>query len=84
MNGESLSQVCTVPEYTNVSLLTGESIAAAPWDGSSGGVVAFLANGFVSIGNSAFNTAAGAGFRGGAYRSSANSTGCADRMARFF
>ena len=37
------SQVIRVPEYTSVHVLSSASIVAVPWDGSSGGVIAFLA-----------------------------------------
>ena len=42
-----VTQVIRVPEYTSVSIPAGRSIVPAPWDGSTGGVVAFLATGLV-------------------------------------
>ena len=60
----SVSQVVRVPEYTDVRILhNANSLRARPWDGRSGGVLAFLATGTV------FNQGAldvdGLGFRGG-------------------
>jgi hypothetical protein len=52
-----------VPEYTDVTLMAGTVMTASPWDGASGGVVAFLATGTVT--NSGAITADGLGFRGG-------------------
>ena len=61
----NLSQVIQVPEYTSVTVAAGASINAKAWDGSSGGVVAFLATG--SVVNNGDITANNAGFRGGAF-----------------
>ncbi|HYH96592.1 adventurous gliding motility protein AgmC, partial [Hyalangium sp.] len=59
----SVTQVIRVPEYTTVTINAGRSISPAPWNGSTGGVVAFLANGTFSNGGSV--DARGQGFRGG-------------------
>jgi hypothetical protein len=60
----SVSQVVRVPEYTDVRISNAGSLRARPWDGRSGGVLAFLSTGTV------FNQGAlevdGLGFRGGA------------------
>ncbi|WP_304466074.1 Ig-like domain-containing protein [Vitiosangium sp. GDMCC 1.1324] len=61
----NVTQVIRVPEYTNVTLAAGRSITAPAWNGSTGGIVAFLANGIVS--NSGQITTSGLGFRGGQY-----------------
>ena len=59
----TVSQVVRVPEYTDVRISNSGTLRARPWDGRSGGVLAFLATGTV------FNQGAldvdGLGFRGG-------------------
>lgn len=59
-----LSQVLVVPEYTTVTVSAGSALVAPPWNGSTGGVLAFLAQGAVV--NEGEISASGAGFRGGA------------------
>jgi hypothetical protein len=59
------SQVVRVPEHTDVTVPTGASLRAAPWDGGVGGVLALLASGAVL--NEGTVSADGAGFRGGAF-----------------
>jgi len=61
----NVTQVIRVPEYTSVSVPAGRSITAAPWNGSAGGVVAFLAQNEVN--NQGTITVDGLGFRGGQY-----------------
>lgn len=61
----NVTQVIRVPEYTSVTVNLGRSIAARTWDGSTGGVVAFLAMGTVT--NNGTISANSAGFRGGVY-----------------
>jgi MYXO-CTERM domain-containing protein len=61
----SVTQVVSVPEYTEVQVLASGSLKAAPWDGSVGGILALLATGTLS--NEGLITADGAGFRGGAF-----------------
>ncbi len=69
------AQVIRVPEYTHVRVLAGASLVAAPWDGSAGGVLAFLASG--TIHNEGVMEASGAGFRSGqASPRPLNSPGC--------
>ena len=60
----NVSQVVSVPEYTSVTINTGASIVAKPWDGKTGGIVALLANGTIT--NNGAIRADGRGFRGGA------------------
>jgi hypothetical protein len=59
----AVSQVVRVPEYTDVRIANAGTLRARPWDGRSGGVLAFLSTGTV------FNQGAmdvdGLGFRGG-------------------
>ena len=61
----NVTQVIRVPEYTSVSIAAGSSITASPWNGSTGGVVAFLAQNEVN--NQGRITVEGLGFRGGRY-----------------
>ncbi|WP_224367971.1 adventurous gliding motility protein AgmC [Hyalangium versicolor] len=61
----NVTQVVSVPEYTTLRVGSTGSIRATPWNGSVGGIVAFLANGQVTL--SGAITADGAGFRGGAF-----------------
>jgi MYXO-CTERM domain-containing protein len=69
------AQVVAVPEYTDVTVPNGTSLVAPPWDGKSGGIVAFLATGRVT--NNGVISADGAGFRGGAFEDHvAGLTGC--------
>jgi hypothetical protein len=56
------AQVCTLPEYSRVAVHGSASIVAVPWDGATGGVVAFLAEEAVVDGAV---VADAAGFRGG-------------------
>ncbi len=70
-----VTQVIRVPEYTDVTVSSGRSIVAQPWDGSTGGVVAFLATGTVT--NDGQIDVNGAGFRGGLFvNDSSTSTTC--------
>jgi len=61
----NVTQVIRVPEYTTVTLTGPGRLVATPWNGSAGGVVAFLATGTVS--NAGQINANLAGFRGGQY-----------------
>jgi hypothetical protein len=59
----SVSQVVRVPEYTDVRITNAASLRALPWDGRSGGVLAFLVTGTVF--NQGSLAVDGLGFRGG-------------------
>jgi hypothetical protein len=60
------SQVIAVPEYSTLKVYNAASTITAPaWDGTSGGVVAILANGQITFGQAATVSANAAGFRGG-------------------
>ncbi|MFY0563462.1 adventurous gliding motility protein AgmC [Archangium lansingense] len=61
----NVTQVIRVPEYINVTIAAGRSISAPAWDGSTGGIVAFLATGLVT--NNGQINANALGFRGGQY-----------------
>jgi MYXO-CTERM domain-containing protein len=70
-----LSQVVRVPEYTTVTIEPSGAIVAPPWDGASGGVVAFLVSGILTVNGTI--SASGAGFRGGvAVNDDATHFGC--------
>ncbi|HYO67608.1 MAG TPA: Ig-like domain-containing protein, partial [Archangium sp.] len=72
----NVTQVIRVPEYVNVSLTVSTArITALPWNGSAGGVIAFLATGTVS--NAGQINANAAGFRGGQFvDDETNTLGC--------
>ena len=71
----NVTQVIRVPEYTNVTIASGRSITAPAWDGSTGGIVAFLADGTVT--NNGQINASALGFRGGQYvNDTTAATGC--------
>ncbi len=82
----STSQVVKVPEYTTVTLADDANVRALPWNGASGGIVAFLAQGAVTLAATAAVTADGAGFRGGVLQNAAAAFyGCVgyDGIAQF-
>ncbi len=71
----NVTQVIRVPEYTNVTITAAGVITAPAWNGSTGGIVAFLANGTVN--NNGLINASALGFRGGQYVSdTTGATGC--------
>ncbi|WP_375770241.1 Ig-like domain-containing protein [Archangium gephyra] len=71
----NVTQVIRVPEYTDVTITAAGVITAPAWNGSTGGIVAFLANGTVN--NNGLITASALGFRGGQYASDPTAaTGC--------
>jgi hypothetical protein len=70
------TQVVAVPEVTTLTITSGKTLTAAAWDGSSGGIIAFLATGAVS--NAGTISAAGRGFRGGALVNHGINYHCAD------
>jgi large repetitive protein len=72
-----VTQVIRVPEYTTVTVDSGNSITAQPWNGSTGGIIAFLATGTVD--NAGSINADELGLRGGMYvRDTINRTGCTE------
>jgi hypothetical protein len=70
-----VTQVVSVPEYTDVQVLAGGSLRAAPWDGSVGGILALLATGTLT--NNGLVSVDGAGFRGGVFLNHEDLNGCA-------
>ncbi len=71
--GNDHAQVRVVPQYNNVTVNSGVTWAAKAWDGSTGGILAFLANGTVTINGTISSTAKG--FRGPPNSSSDQGTG---------
>jgi uncharacterized protein (TIGR03382 family) len=61
------AQVVRVPEYTSVLLKDAGVLTAEAWNGEKGGILAFLANGDVTIQAGAVIDVTGLGFRGGMY-----------------
>jgi hypothetical protein len=59
----AVTQVIQVPNYTTVTINAGGSITANAWNGSTGGIVVFRAQGTVTVTGSI--TVSGIGFRGG-------------------
>ena len=59
----NVTQLVRVPEYTTVTINAGRSMSAGLWDGSKGGVLAFLATGAIT--NNGVISADARGFRGG-------------------
>ncbi|MFL5345808.1 MAG: adventurous gliding motility protein AgmC [Hyalangium sp.] len=59
----NVTQVIRVPEYVNVTIGGTSSVGARPWNGSIGGVLAFLATGTVTV--NATISVTSLGFRGG-------------------
>lgn len=85
--GNSHAQVIRVPQYTDVTVPNGTTLTAPSWDGSTGGILVFRANGTTSVNgtirvdgtNGASYTAdnitggaVGGGFRGGNMNNVAN------------
>ncbi len=61
-------QVLKVPNYTSVTVASGVTLTCHSWDGSSGGILAFRANG--SVTNSGTITVSEKGYRGIGHASS--------------
>lgn len=69
------AQVVRVPEYTTVAVPAGTSLTAPAWNGTTGGVVAFLARGAVTLTGTI--SANGLGGRGGAVSENLCNASCA-------
>ncbi|MBL8718133.1 MAG: hypothetical protein JNL79_19285 [Myxococcales bacterium] len=70
------TQVVKVPEYKSVTLTTGGSITGKAWDGKTGGIVAFLSQGAVTLATGTTIQASGLGFRGGVRVNNTGLFGC--------
>lgn len=78
--GQRTYQVIRVPQYSSATLLAAGTVyAALPWDGSTGGMVAFDVAGNLNLNGSTVEVS-GRGFRGGGGQCS-SSNGTADTMA---
>lgn len=64
------AQVLVMKQYTTVTVNTGITWTAKAWNGTTGGILAFLANGLVTITGSISGNACG--FRAGTYGSNAS------------
>jgi hypothetical protein len=56
------AQALIVPQLSDVNVRAGDNVTGPNWDGMTGGIVAFAANGTVTIAGSLYQS--GAGFRG--------------------
>jgi fimbrial isopeptide formation D2 family protein/uncharacterized repeat protein (TIGR01451 family) len=63
--GQRRFQVVRVPQYSSATL--GSTLTAAPWDGTSGGILVFDVAGTLALGSTTVNVN-GRGFRGGGGR----------------
>ena len=63
-SGADAAQVLVVPEYTNVTVNNAVTLSSKPWNGATGGILAFLANDTVTVTGTI--TASEKGYRGGA------------------
>ncbi len=73
INGTSKVQIIKVPQYQNVTI--DGTLTAHPWDGSTGGVLSFKAQGKVTINASGSINLDGKGYRGAAGITSKNNNG---------
>jgi hypothetical protein len=64
--GGSKAQVVRIHQYTTVTVNSGGTLSASPWNGATGGVVFFRATGTVTVSSGGSMTVAGRGFPGGA------------------
>lgn len=77
--GVPRAQACTVPEFESLAVLDGGALQAAKWNGTSGGVLAFLVSSSFTVSGTGALSADGAGFRGGTCNlNSAGDSGPAD------
>lgn len=70
--GQRRFQVVRVPQYSSATL--GSTLTAAPWNGTSGGILVFDVAGTLALGGASANVN-GAGFRGGGGRALAGGSG---------
>lgn len=60
------AQVRVLPQYTNVTINSGITYSAKAWNGTVGGILAFISNGTVTVSSTGSISASGTGYRGGA------------------
>jgi len=65
VGGNSKAQVIQVPHYHDVTVQNGGTLTAHAWNGSTGGIVAFKANGIVTIASGGKIDVSGLGYVGG-------------------
>ncbi len=58
-------QIVRIPRFTSLTLQANTSIIPAPWNGTTGGIVAIEVDGATTFGNNSKISASGFGFRGG-------------------
>lgn len=58
------AQVRVMKQYSSVTINAGKTYSAKPWNGTVGGIIAFLCSGTITVNGTVTST--GAGFRGGA------------------
>jgi hypothetical protein len=66
-NTTGRAQVIKVPQYQDVIVHDNGVLTAPSWDGNTGGIIVFLANGVVEINQTGTLTAQGIGYRSAAY-----------------
>lgn len=71
LSGQAI-QVVRVPNYTDVAIDAGGLLTAPPWDGETGGIVAFRASGTLSIADGGAVSADDLGYAAGATGTSSN------------
>ena len=64
-NASARAQACRVPEFTDVTVLSGGRLAAPGWNGTTGGFVGFFASGTLTLDTGGRIGASSAGFRPG-------------------
>jgi hypothetical protein len=71
------AQIVSIPEFTTMNIVASRVISARPWNGSTGGVIAFLVQGAIATANSTSSiNANAAGLRGGLKAGNATGTNC--------
>lgn len=65
IDDSSKAQIIHVPHYRNITVQNGGILTASSWDGLNGGIIAFRANGVVTIESGGLISANGIGYRGG-------------------
>jgi cysteine-rich repeat protein len=68
------AQVVRVPQFTDVTVESGNAITSASWNGETGGLLAFLTTGTLTLGGNLLSN--NRGFRGGQFVESPFATGC--------
>ena len=73
--GSDVITVQRVPQFSDVTVRTGAMLKAPSWDGTFGGVLAFVVSGHLVVEPDAFISAVGAGYRGGTRSTSPTQVG---------